>query len=208
MIASEICTARLLLRPARMSDAAAIYASYANDPAVTRFLSWPVHRSINDTQSNLRMLAEMAADGTFAYWLITNRADGQILGSISIRAEDRSAILGYCIAQAAWGQGITSEAAAAILPLVWDEPEFDRLIAFVHPENSRSARVLEKLGMRYRGIARGSCNCPALGTSPQDMLRYRLDRPRGMPIKKPHMEYVRPENNVVGYDAKKEQLTT
>ncbi len=48
-------TKRLLLRESAPADATAIYDAYATDAAVTRFLTWPPHRSIADTHAYLAL---------------------------------------------------------------------------------------------------------------------------------------------------------
>jgi RimJ/RimL family protein N-acetyltransferase len=45
-------TPRLRLRPPRLDDADAIFA-HARDPAVSRYVSWPRHRSIEDAHAFL-----------------------------------------------------------------------------------------------------------------------------------------------------------
>ena len=41
----RIETPRLILRPFVLEDAPAMYRNWANDPEVTRFLTWPTHQS-------------------------------------------------------------------------------------------------------------------------------------------------------------------
>lgn len=45
MLPSTLETARLVLRPPRMEDAAAIFEGYAQHPEVTRYLTWKPHTS-------------------------------------------------------------------------------------------------------------------------------------------------------------------
>ena len=53
--AETIETERLLLRRPRSSDAQMIFQRYASDHEVTRYLSWPTHRSVVDTLAFLSM---------------------------------------------------------------------------------------------------------------------------------------------------------
>lgn len=46
---------RLLLRPFALADAEAMYRSWASDPEVTRYLTWPCHAS---PEVSARLLAE------------------------------------------------------------------------------------------------------------------------------------------------------
>ena len=41
---------QLILRPFRMEDAEDMYANWASDPEVTRYLTWPAHGSVDVTR--------------------------------------------------------------------------------------------------------------------------------------------------------------
>lgn len=49
----EIETPRLLLRRLMPSDAPMMYANWANDPEVTRWLRWTPHKDVAETQELL-----------------------------------------------------------------------------------------------------------------------------------------------------------
>ncbi|MBR6323166.1 MAG: GNAT family N-acetyltransferase, partial [Lachnospiraceae bacterium] len=51
----QLETKRLILRPFRMEDAEAMFRNWASDPEVTKFLTWPTHKSAEVTG---RILAE------------------------------------------------------------------------------------------------------------------------------------------------------
>ncbi len=53
-------TQRLVLRVPQMSDAQAIFDGYATDPAVTRYMTWRPHESIDQTRAFL--------EATIAEW--------------------------------------------------------------------------------------------------------------------------------------------
>src|SRR5688500_8248076 len=48
-----ITTPRLLLRRPRPQDAEALFARYAADPEVTRYLTWVPHKDLRDTRAYL-----------------------------------------------------------------------------------------------------------------------------------------------------------
>src|SRR5262245_35999770 len=111
----RIETARLLLRRPSNDDAAAILARYAGDAEVTRFMSWPRHRSIEDTYAFL----QMAHDGWERWpadaYLIESRQEPKLLGGTGLRFETpNTAITGYVLARDAWGQGYATEALSAM----------------------------------------------------------------------------------------------
>ena len=111
-------TDRLLLRRPRPDDAAAIFNRYASDPEVTRWVGWPRHRTIADTEGFLAFCeAEWARAPGFAY-LIERRADGALLGSTGLAFESPCcAMTGYVLARDAWGQGYATEALRGIVAL-------------------------------------------------------------------------------------------
>ncbi|MDQ2729503.1 MAG: GNAT family N-acetyltransferase [Actinomycetota bacterium] len=55
--------------------------------------------------------------------------------------------LGWRLGRAAWGRGLATEAAAAVLDLAFGPLGFNEVIAVIHPENARSQRVAAKVGM-------------------------------------------------------------
>jgi [ribosomal protein S5]-alanine N-acetyltransferase len=180
MFPSSIETARLLLRRPVVADAAEIYKNYASNPRVTRYMSWPVHRSLSDAERFLRELAEAVERNEQFSWAIVEQRSRWLCGMIGVMLQPPRAVFGYCLAEEVWGAGYASEAAAAIVPLVWQQPEIERLEAFCHTSHTRSARVLEKSGLRYVGVDRGHSMLPGLGPGRHDMLHYAVCRPKGL----------------------------
>ena len=59
--------------------------------------------------------------------------------------------LGYRLAKHAWGMGIATEAAAALIPYAFETLRLTQLIAVTDPSNAPSQSVLRKLGFTNRG---------------------------------------------------------
>ena len=57
--------------------------------------------------------------------------------------------IGYRLARSAWGQGLATEAAAAVRDFAFNTLSMKRLIALIDPSNTASVRVAEKIGMRH-----------------------------------------------------------
>ena len=142
----RIETARLLLRMPVISDAPEIYSRYASDPDVTKYLSWPMHRSVEDT---LRFLSWSEAEwqrSAAGPYLIESREEGVLLGSTGLGFETASiASTGYVLARDAWGRGYATEALTAMVEVA-RSTGVGRLFADCHPENAASIRVLSKCG--------------------------------------------------------------
>jgi RimJ/RimL family protein N-acetyltransferase len=114
IVPESFATARLLLRKPHPDDAPLIFAAYAQDHEVGRYLTFRPHRDLKDTHEAIaRFLENWRADKSFC-WLIFRRNDEQLVGAISAR-EDQGINLGYLLARPFWGQGFMSEALGAIV---------------------------------------------------------------------------------------------
>ena len=173
----ELHTPRLLLRRPEHADARRMYERFAGDAEVTRYLSWPRHRSVTDTREFLDASErEWAAHGTGPYLVFI---DGLLAGATGLHLETPyRASTGYALARDAWGKGYATEAARAIVVLAWTLPRLVRLYALCHPDNAASARVLEKAGFEREGCLRKFLVFPNLGPlDPSDVLVYGQLRP-------------------------------
>jgi RimJ/RimL family protein N-acetyltransferase len=142
----QIETARLSLRQPGIDDALAIFERYASDPEVTRFLGWPRHRTVEDTQAFLQFSAAEWERWPAGPYLILSRADGLLLGSTGLGFQtSQEAVTGYVLAEDAWGRGYATEALAAMIEVA-GRTGVIRLYALCHPEHGASRRVLEKNG--------------------------------------------------------------
>ncbi len=149
-------TRRLLLRKLRMDDAADIF-EYGRDPEVTRHLMWDPHRTIDDSREFLHWVLELYRRGEVAPWGIELRTEGRVVGTIGYHYWNRQharAELGYSLARPYWGQGLMTEAARAAVDFGFRVMGLNRVEARCVPENTASARVMVKCGMRYEGTLR------------------------------------------------------
>lgn len=82
---------------------------------------------------------------------------GRVIGTanLEVHAATRTAMLGYAIGQAWWGQGIGTEAAGAVM--FWGIAAFRlvRVWASTDARNVRSLRVMEKLGTLRQAVLVG-----------------------------------------------------
>jgi RimJ/RimL family protein N-acetyltransferase len=56
--------------------------------------------------------------------------------------------LGYDLRSDHWGQGLATEAAAAVRDYAFDSLQLPRLVSLIRRSNRASQRVAEKIGMR------------------------------------------------------------
>src|ERR1043165_1370370 len=148
----KIETARLLLVRPTAADVEAIFQRYASDPDVTRYVAWPRHTSIADTEFFLKFSDHEWNRWPAGPYLARSRADGSVLGSTGLAFEsDMTASTGYVFAKDAWGNGYATEALRAMTDLARNLG-VNRLYAICHADHRASAHVLEKGGFTREGI--------------------------------------------------------
>ena len=144
----RIETKRLVLRHWREDDAGALY-KYASDPEVGPAAGWAPHRDEADSLNVLRTVLIKPET-----WAITIKPSDEAVGSICVfpGSEERQGgerEIGYWIAKPFWGNGYVPEAVRALLSLYFAFGA--KRIWCAHAEgNSKSRRVIEKCGFRYR----------------------------------------------------------
>ena len=152
-------TARLRLRPFTGADADPLFALHSNAHVLRYWDSPPwtdraraelfieKGRQLSEEGSGARVAVERASDGAFLGWC----------GLTKWNPDYRSASLGYCLDDAAWGHGYATEGARALLQWGFDTLDLNRVQAEADTRNVASARVLEKLGFVLEGTLREDC---------------------------------------------------
>jgi ribosomal-protein-alanine N-acetyltransferase len=164
-------TARVLARKPRAEDAPAVFAAYASDPEVTRYLSWKSYAKVEPLAEFLRGQARVweTGGGHFS-WLLCLRDTDVPIGSIGCSLEGGKMLCGYVLAKRFWGQGLMTEALRWLVDWAIAQPEIFRAYAFCDLENPTSARVMEKAGMTREGILRRWHVCPSIGPDLRDCI--------------------------------------
>lgn len=137
----RIETPRLTLRPPRMDDASALAGTIGNYDVVRWLGSVPFPYGVEDAE---RFIAGLDRSKE-RHWLIFE--DDALVGGIGISGE-----LGFWLARTAWGRGIATEAADAVIDLHFRDRKAEALVSGHFVSNERSARVLDKLGFRDDGV--------------------------------------------------------
>jgi [ribosomal protein S5]-alanine N-acetyltransferase len=161
----RIETARLVLRRPLAGDAEAVFSGWASDAIATRFMSWPRHRSVADSQAFLDFSDDEWDTWPAGPYVIELGSTGGLIGSCGFAFRERElAEVGYIIARGEWGQGYATEslmaqidAAASLAPVT--------LEAAVHPDNGASLRVLTKCGFAPDGAPSVAAVFPNLAGS-------------------------------------------
>jgi RimJ/RimL family protein N-acetyltransferase len=152
MMALPIETPRLTLRNYQQDDWVQVHA-YAKDPEVVRFMDWGpnsesdtrafITRAMESEHQQPRRLFELA---------VIFKHTGALVGGVTLKTGDgdpHSAELGYTLHRLAWGQGLGTELARALIEFGFIQLPVKRVWAKCRPENIGSYRVMKKAGMRF-----------------------------------------------------------
>jgi [ribosomal protein S5]-alanine N-acetyltransferase len=159
-----LTTGRLVLRPVRAADHAALLAHWAA-PDVRRFLFDGVLLSAAEiTQAVEDSARDFAASG-YGLWVIEEKDRTDLVGTAGLRPlEDLGLEIFYSLAPGSWGRGYATEAACAVLEYALGPLGLPEVLAEVDEGNLASIAVIERLGMTSFEVAPG-----LLGP----MIRYR-----------------------------------
>src|SRR5436190_1961282 len=152
-----------------------MFARYAGDPEVTRFLGWPRHTSVGDTRGFLAFSASEWERWPAGPYLIRRRSDRYLLGSTGLGFESpERAMTGYVLARDAWGHGYATEALAAMVDVA-RRSGVRHLYALCHLDHQASWHVLEKCGFVREPDRTGRVEFPNLAPGvPQAAHRYSM----------------------------------
>ena len=173
----ELVTERLRLRRPTLADAEAAFEAYASESIITRYLAWSPHTAPSQTREHFQQVID-AWDLRMGHraWLIERTDDGAVMGTIGCTVWFHRVEVGFALGSRFWAQGYMPEALAAVCKASFADPRIYRVQALCDEENSRSARVMEKVGMRYEGLLRSYGFHPNRSTVPRDCLMYSLVR--------------------------------
>ena len=155
----QLETDRLVLRRFTADDAESVFNNWASDEEVTRYLTWPTHKSIDVSRGFMDYCVAGYANSSFYQWGIELKDTKELIGSISVVKvidEIDSLELGWAIGRKYWGNGYTAEAALKIIEFLFDQVGANRICAGHDVQNPNSGRVMQKAGMKFEGILRQS----------------------------------------------------
>lgn len=144
-------TDRLVLRQLVVEDATFIFA-LLNDPGWLRFIGDRGIRTLDDARNYiLQGPVAMYARHGFGLYVTARKQDGVPIGLCGLLKRDGLADvdIGYAFLPQFRGQGYAAEAATAVMAYGKNVLGLARIVAITAPDNERSAKVLEKLGLAF-----------------------------------------------------------
>lgn len=145
-------TDRLILRLQTLADAP-LLVELNSDPEVVRYTGDGSLANDGEARKLLQELVfpqwENYRMGRFAVTL----KDGTFLGWCGLKhfPQTDEVDLGYRLMKKFWGQGYATEASRAALDYGFTTLGLKRIIAKAMPDNKDSLKVMQKLGMNFRG---------------------------------------------------------
>ncbi len=143
-------TERLILRPQVESDTIELVAM-GMDPEVMKYIG---HGAMSLRESEELALETLEMDGQFGRWIVVEKDTSLVLGWVVLTHLDDSGDIevGYGFKVIAWGRGFATEAARRLLRHGFEDLGLTEIVAVSRPENAASHRVLEKAGLRRKGL--------------------------------------------------------
>lgn len=140
-----------VLRRLSPADLAAFQA-YRHDPVLGQYQGWS---ATSDAEASA-FLIEMSLAPLFqpGEWCQIGIADAQtldLIGDIGLFLADdgRQVEIGFTLAPQAQGRGLGTAAVREAINLVFERTEVERVIGITDARNSRSIRLLERVGMHW-----------------------------------------------------------
>lgn len=152
---ATIKTKRLRLEPFTQAHAPALNA-INNEPRVMAFLSDGTPETIEKTLTKIANVRERWVRLGYSWWAITDPATEAVIGAAcaqNVANESGAEIeIGWRLATSANGHGYATEAGKAVANYAFDVIGVGHVVAVADPANTASHKVMQRVGMTYRGI--------------------------------------------------------
>lgn len=152
MMPSELRTERLRLRRWEQSDRAPFAAMNADPKVMEHF---PAPLSASESDFFIDLIEQHFEDHGFGLWAIEVLDGEPFIGFVglwpaSFDAHFTPAVeVGWRVDHRFWGRGYAPEAARGVVSDGFDRLGLPEIVSFTAAINTRSRRVMEKLGMRH-----------------------------------------------------------
>jgi ribosomal-protein-serine acetyltransferase len=145
------------LRPIALADAADLFAVVdANRAHLRQWLPWlDKNQNAADTESFIASVIEKRQAGSGAVWAVIElQAMCGVVGFNEIDSANRSAVIGYWLAEPHQGRGIMTESVARLVRHGFGDLNLNRISINAAVENHRSRAIPGRLGFREEGMER------------------------------------------------------
>ncbi len=153
-------TERLVLRPLSEGDIDVIVA-YRNDPEVSALQDWDLPVTREQVERHVAAQSEWSDILPGEPRQIGIEHDGELVGDLYVGLAEHGGVaeVGFTLRTQHQGKGYAFEAASAVVADLVTRLGCHRIYGQLSPENGRSARLLERLGMHVESLAPKSYWC-------------------------------------------------
>lgn len=147
-------TERLVLRPLTKKDVDVIFA-LRSDAEMMRFIREP-QKTRREAENWIKLVSSLWKSDNIGFFAVIEKQSKEFIGWCGLwrLKETGETEVGYAVAQKFWRRGFATEAAEVCLHYGFNELNLKKIVAVTRPENERSRRVMERLGMRFDSIGR------------------------------------------------------
>lgn len=145
---ATIETERLIIRNLVPEDYEAMF-KWCGDPRVNKYMLYPLYTKAEDCKAYIESL-DPDQEKVYDLGLILKETGEPIgMGGFAWKEEDKAWEVGYNLRYDMWGKGYVPEAMKAILEYIKEREDVPAIKGTFAKENTKSGRVMEKLGMSY-----------------------------------------------------------
>lgn len=146
---------RLLLRRFRETDLMHVFAGLS-DPLVTKYYGVHYH-TLEAAKEQMNFFSDLLTTDLGIWWAICSPGDNHFYGAGGLNnlcGQHQKAEIGFWLLRQYWQQGLMSEAMLLICNYGFSILQLHRLEALVETENTKSKKLLAKLGFEQEGTLR------------------------------------------------------
>lgn len=142
-------TARLQLRRIQMDDLHVLAGYCSNRKISDQIINIPHPYTLDDAVARMNFVMDGFKQQQRYVFAIALKSSGELIGEIGLHLDkaNNSAQFGYWIGEPFWGQGMATEALAAVLGFGFGVLRLNKIYATHYPDNEASGRVMQKNGM-------------------------------------------------------------
>jgi ribosomal-protein-alanine N-acetyltransferase len=150
MVIPTLKTARLTLRGFGLEDVEPLY-HILQVPGILRYFPNPDPPPRDRVERLITHQLGHWDEHGYGWWAVELPDQCELMGwcGLTFLPETGETEVAYLLAKPHWGQGYATEAAWAALRYGVEHVDVEQIIGLTHPQNVRSQRVLEKLGMSF-----------------------------------------------------------
>ena len=153
----QLETSRLILREMTLNDVK-FYFRHFNNEKIVEGSCFPGPKNLEAAKEELeRCCINPFKESSGIRWGIVRKGTSKLIGTCGYydwNKTARRAEIGYDLNPAHWGQGVMTEALSAVLRYGFEEMELNRIQAIIDSKNTRSMRLVHRLGFTREGVLR------------------------------------------------------